>query len=121
MTNAEKYLKVSVDEFIKELGKHKIGSKLEKIPMLHLELMWENIKEFLNTECKPKLIENERFILRNFKKDYITLGRDKVGDLFIATERDEDGIRGRNDLAFEHNLFPFIKEGEEYPIEELLK
>lgn len=66
------------------------------------------------------LSEDERVILRNMPKEYKYISRQiETSDLFL-TER--KGGMGKGICIFEFNhLFQFIKNGEEYSLEELLK
>ena len=116
MTNAEKFLKDGVD--IKEIAN---GINEAVLDSYVDEDLVDSIYHWFETKAKPTLTVDERIILRNIKKDYTIVARDKAGNLFIATERDENGVRGHNALEFNRCLFQFIKNGEEYPIEELLK
>lgn len=104
MTNGDKYLKdgVDVEELRKEFEDWYAITRRANTPANYLV-------EFLNETVKPTLTEDEKVILRNIKDDYITIARDKAGELFIATERDENSIRGHNALEFKHDLFQFIK------------
>ena len=106
MTNAEKYLKdeVSVDDFLAEVIKHCSQSAKN------------SIETFLNDNSKPTLTEDERVILRNIKEEKI--GRLENGNLYVTS-----GNYGRKYayLRYFKHLFQFIKNGEEYSIEELLK
>jgi hypothetical protein len=105
MTNTEKYLKdgVSVEEFVNEF--HNFCAKQNNNNASSISL-----EQFLSRKATPTLTEDERVILRNIKKEYITILRDKAGYLGITTERDENGVRGYNALEFNRCLFPFIKE-----------
>ena len=83
------------------------------------ELLWER-KE-------PKLIEDEKVILRNLPKDYKWIARDKNGCLYVYASKPKKGIimwesDGLPMIPFDH-LFQFIqwKDDEPYSIEDLLK
>lgn len=119
MTNGEKYLKEGVDteEFIKELH---IFWWLNEYDVC------EGIRKFLSAEAKkkkPTLTEDERVILRNINKKYNYIGRHEdsifidAGKLYVSIRA---GAHGWSSLPCDH-LFQFIKNGEEYSIEELLK
>lgn len=114
MTNKDKLLRddVSVEEFAKEFEAFCIMMKEENIVMTYKEEM----KEFLNCEIKPTLTEDERVILRNIKNNK-AIGRDKDNCLYFVSKGDG---RFFVNSTFGH-LFQFIKEGEEYNIEELIK
>ena len=124
MTNAERYLKdgVKLEDFIDFVfneGNIRLDAKKDCSYIGVLDLLHLLQKPF--EQLKPTLTEDERVILRNIKKDYTIVARDKAGNLFIATERDENGVRGHNALEFNRCLFQFIKNGEEYEIKELLE
>ena len=104
-TISDKYLKenVSIDEFTFKFDEWHIKNS-------DIKGYGEALFRFLQESAKPTLTEDERVILRNLKKDYITLKRGKWGNLFIAKEPDENGVRETNYLEFKDNLFQFIKE-----------
>lgn len=111
MTNAEKYLKdgVSVKEFARVI--------LEETTF---DPKQEDIIAFLNKSCKPQLTEDERAILKNIDKQFIKIGRsDENSIYFVFEDLQETEVKYYADVFA--NVFQFIKNGEEYPIEELLK
>lgn len=118
MTNAEKYLKdeVSIRKFREELAQF-IFDELGFYDGTE-ETINEVIGDFLYTIEKPQLTEDERVILRNIHIGvFDKIGRAKNGNLFLTYEDDRD----TEDFWWCDHLFQFIKEGEEYEIEELLK
>lgn len=121
MTNAEKYLKdeVSVDKFIDDYLNFSISRTWERG-----ENSFDNItKKFFEARTQPTLTEDERVILRNIDTDfYKGIGREN-GTLYLVSTI-SNNFGGKNDrevfwYCF-HELFQFIKEGEEYEIAELL-
>ena len=125
MTNAEKYLKdgVSAREFREKLAQFIFGEvgfydgTEEAIDTV--------IGDFLDMIEKPILTEDERAILRNIDpNEYRYIAR-KGGGLFLRFKADIDGLKVVDTsymfgTIFKPNLFQFIKNGEEYSIEELL-
>ncbi len=112
MTNAEYFLKdeVSAREFREKLAQF----IFEEVGFY--EGTEEAIGDFLDMIKKPTLTEVERVILKNVEKKYVTVRR--IGwNIQVDTEDKEEFACI---CAFNH-LFKFIKEGEEYNIEELLK
>lgn len=116
MTNAEKYLKDGVD--IGQLAK-KLGFFLENT----CEFNWQDsIANYFKQKAKPTLTEDERAILSNIdENEYQKIARQDGALLLIG----ENAYGGRNSsfmfgIIFKSNLFQFIKNGEEYSIEELL-
>lgn len=107
MTNAEKYLKVSVNEFFSAI----IRSQIDIGGLYSLE-------KWLFDEAKPTLTEDERVILRNINANYIdTISRNSFGELILHYAGTDNEV----ELHYlKEGLFQFIKEGEEYPINELL-
>lgn len=106
MTRKDKFLKedVNVKEFIQEIE--------EELDLCGREF---NIERWLNEPIKPTLTEDEKVILRNIPKEFPTIARNSIGELSARNEK--HWIYAD---VFNH-LFQFIKEGEEYSIEELLK
>jgi hypothetical protein len=75
-------------------------------------------EEFMNQPVKPTLTEDEKAILRNIDKEYKGIGRMKdSGILYLEYKHTRDMVFDN----YFHHLFQFIKSGEEYEIEELLK
>lgn len=117
MTNAEKYLKDGVDEkdflcdymdFKKDSG---LGFDINSLGL------------FLQAQVKPLLTEDERVILKNIDQKYKFIGKNDKNFLYIRISVDNGNFVERLtglDFVFP-NLFQFIKNGEEYEIEELLK
>ena len=104
MTNADKYniSEVQADKMSDEFAEwHQNNSDVRGYG--------EALYRFFQAKVKPTLTEDEKVILKNIKDDYITIAKDKAGELFIATERDEYSIRGHNALEFKHDLFQFIQ------------
>lgn len=118
MTNAEKFLKDGVDKekFCYELARH-LNATVGNDEARTKEFM-AIVDYFLNCLCVPSLTKDERAILKGVNKKYYTvIGRDKDNDLYFG-----DNTRYGDKFVesiFGH-LFQFIKNGEEYPIEELL-
>ena len=126
MTNAEYYFKneVSAREFretlvqfiFEELGFYE-GTE---------EAIDEVIGDFLDMVEKPTLTGDERVILKNIDlQNFKAIGR--KDDYLYLRYRDYTFECGETDIKtltfwyMYHNLFKFIKNGEEYTIEELLK
>lgn len=116
MTNAEKYLKegVSVKEFASELT--------EQLYYYKPEYFEEEIHKFFNAPVQLTLTEDEKVILRNLRDNpkyikrrgkYYLLCYDKIDNL--------GGITNGHDITAFGHLFQFIKNEEEYKIEELFK
>lgn len=116
MTNDEKYLKDGVDEkdflcdymdFKKDSG---LGFDINSLGL------------FLQAKVKPTLTEAERVILENIQiagnKAECIERTTNTGYLRVYTQT-RYGIK-YEDLDIYSHLFQFIKNGEEYPIEELL-
>ena len=114
MTNAEKYLKDA--EALMELP-----SKLrDYIDSKHLGYVTATmITDFFVADAKPQLTEDERIILRNVGKDYQRIERDD--ECLWVRGVDADGFMATCYFKCYDHLFQFIKNGEEYSIEELLK
>lgn len=107
MTKKDEYLKDEVDSkyFATELYKFIHKSEYE-LSILNA------INTFLDSPAKPRLIEDEKAILRNLIKDKY-IARDKDGDLLIfenePTKEDINfGYSGYLMDVYNH-LFPFIK------------
>lgn len=114
MTNAEKYLKDGIDSIRPLLDKCREIGAIDSGREYRIEQM-------LKEQVKPTLSEDERVILRNIDKKYKYIGRTdydaKTQYLYVNVE---DGWKPHIMIEFDH-LFQFIQNGEEYPIEELLK
>ena len=120
MINAEKYLKdsVAITDFIIAFRKWYYGE--ERI----IRTADKDIENFLREKAKPTLTDDERVILRNIDEHYRYISREKGGDIrfSFANESFRRSVGCDSGLLFVYNhLFQFIKEGEEYSIEELLK
>ena len=114
MTNAEKFLKdgVKTRDFIDNMFSSQYPEEFEET----LYIDKASIICWLNNPAKPQLTEDERVILRNIPTNiYSKIYRDCDGCLSVA------GEEGYNGLFIYNHLFQFIKNGEEYSIEELLK
>lgn len=129
MTNYDKIKNMSIDEvanfILNSSGKvygWLINTYEEK------ESYVERIKEWLNQEAKPTLLEAERVILENIDKDYEWIARDEGGYLYIhQTKPSKVDCQWQNkerflDLESFNHLFQFIiwQDDEPYNIEELL-
>lgn len=118
MTNAEKYLKdhIIFTEFADNLAEYIVNSG-RKITDKH-DLKTETLY-FLTEERKPTLTEDERVMLRNiaYDSEYKYIYRN-LGMLYLS---ENERLTCVDRLPAMHHLFQFIKEGEEYSIEELLK
>lgn len=117
MIKAEKYLKdnVSVEEMKKDFFDYLISDGVYGCNSKNIVQKWE---DFLNMKIKPTLTEDERVILRNMTKPNIkAIGRSDSA-LYL-----QDNTGEKNFLMnyMYRDLFQFIKNGEEYFIEELLK
>lgn len=112
-TNAEIFLKegVSVEEYCKAIDNYVKGNGYSG----------RMSEEFLNAPVTPILTEDERVILRNIDtRQYPTIKRTKIGEIIVISN-----AKCGDDIicylyCYDH-LFQFIKNGEEYNIEELLK
>ena len=108
MTNAEKYLKDGVIY-------HNLSCEIALYISNSLKSgLVQNIDDFFKQQVKPTITDDERVILRNIPKEYQTIGRNSVGE--ISARNDNDWKYAD---VFNH-LFQFIKNGEEYNIQELL-
>jgi len=106
MTNAEKYLKDgSSRQFLTEFSKW-YYSKIRVLTNSDTVLA-----QFLAEKTKPTLTEEERAILKNLHEEYKTIKRNSSGYLYVGVDY----------FGMYDNIFQFIKNGEEYSIEELLK
>lgn len=112
MTNAEKYLKdeTNINELASKMCEKYYEDTSTTIPLL--------LCTFFDEEAKPTLTEDERVILE-FITNFDYIGRNEKG-LYYKLQ-DED-IKERTAVIYNltTNLFQFIKNGEEYSIEELL-
>lgn len=106
MTNAEKYLKDGLEN-IESL----IQDYFHFIGCIEDSNRYNTIYQFFLNEAKPTLTEDERVILRNLHEEYKHIRRNEMGNLYIGVDY----------FGMYDNLFQFIKNGEEYEIEELLK
>lgn len=97
--NCEKYLKdgVDIENFTNSLCGFDENWDLRNI-------MYSGIKNFLKKEAKPILTEDEKVILRNITKEYLTIARNFAGELSARNNDDWSYIE-----VFNH-LFQFIKE-----------
>lgn len=110
MTNSEKFLKDGVD--IKEIAN---GINEAYFDSYDEEDLVDCVYRWFETKTKPTLTEDERVILRNIRGYDIIKRKDNVLYLQQLTDIYVAGyFRG-----YDH-LFQFIKDGEEYSIEELL-
>lgn len=97
MTNAEKYLKVSINDFFSAI----IESQIDISGLYSLE-------KWLIDEAKPVLTEDERVILRNLPKEYKYIHRVK-NKRWLELSSDENDNGHLAPFAYDH-LFQFIKE-----------
>ena len=96
MTNAEKYLKVSVNEFFKAI----INSQIDIGGFYSLQ-------KWLLNEAKPTLTEDERVILNHINVyEFDKIARANNGDLYLHYREDKD----TEDFWWCNHLFQFIKE-----------
>ena len=109
MTNKDKYLKdnVSVEELIQNLTNY--INKTQKPT-------YEKIKNFFEQKAQL-LTEDERVILRSIDHDLRYIHRSNELLYFSCEKGHKLWLRS----PFGYSIFQFIKEGEEYSIEELLK
>lgn len=119
MTNGKKYLKdlVDVEELIEQMAEkmtNKYGRPFYK----------EDAKRFFEEEyqkIQPTITADESVILRKMKSEYKYIGKKYFfGTEFLYVSCKEEGDDFTTLTPFDH-LFQFIKVGEEYEIEELLK
>ena len=117
MTNAEKFLKegVSAIEFRKKLAQF-IFEELGFYDGTE-EAIDEVIGDFLDMIEKPQLTEDERVILKYIDGEYTHIQR--ADGLWIVHY--EESIAQLMSFEMYSHLFQFIKNGQEYSIEELLK
>lgn len=115
MTNKDKFLQkgVSVEEFAKEFEEFCVMMKEENIVMTYKQEM----EEFLNCKIQPTLTEDERVILKNIDTDYYPTIKKINKTLYIV---DKEDMYKEIEYMFKDHIFQFIKEGEEYSIEELI-
>lgn len=108
MTNKDKFLRdgVSVEEFIQKLTNH--INKTQKST-------YEKIKEFLEQPAQI-LTEDERVILWSIDHDLKYIHRSNELLYFSCEKGHKLWLRS----PFGYSKFQFIKEGEEYSIQELL-
>lgn len=112
MTNADYYLKEGVD--IGELARN-LGFFLENT----IEFSWQDsIVDYFKQNAKPTLTEDERVILRNINCRYNRIRKVKEPD-HLQLQIFDKYDKVWEIFTFNH-LFQFIKDGEEYSIEELL-
>jgi hypothetical protein len=115
MTNAEKFLKDGVD--VKQFA--------EMIDTAYVKAdkyadVCESTINWLKQPAKPTLTEDEKAILRNIDtKMWNTILREN-GEITFAYKLSK-GYRSLGRCEWFSHLFQFIKNGEEYPIEKLLK
>ena len=116
MTNKDRFLRdgVSVEEVANEFEKFCVMLNEQDIVSTYKQEM----KQFLNCEINPKLTEDEIAILRNIPKEYEKIRRIEDGEILYLEYKH---TRDMNFDNYFHHLFQFIKNGEEYEIEELLK
>lgn len=132
MTNAEKYLKdgEDVDELVKELEDYIDKKYKEEYEWFHNVPLYRYLNDFfnidLNKPIKPTLTEDERVILRNIDlRNFKAIGR-KDDYLYLrytdyCYDYGETDVKTLTFWYMYHDLFKFIKNGEEYSIDELLK
>lgn len=65
----------------------------------------------MNEQAKSTLTEDEKVILGNLHEEYKHIKRNEMGNLYVGVDY----------FGMYDNLFQFIKNGEEYSIEKLLK
>lgn len=119
MTNAEKYLKDGIDleEFSKSIMTWYFGNYAKANDFARIKNWAEHKIETL-TEDEKVILRNTTANTCNAKNHYITRTK---GSGRVRIKFKEDGEEGYFNFAGFDHLFQFIKEGEEYPIEELLK
>ena len=128
MTNAEKYIgdEDIIDQFIYELSNY----MFEKLGWYEGDVynLKKTIECFFKSNIKLQLTEDERVILRNIKNNdfgkYIGRGdssRENTPVYYNLYLRGDDESKAYAIGTIYNHLFQFIKDGEEYPIEELLK
>lgn len=115
MTNAERFIgdEDLIDTFIDEFNEFACKQDWD----LEYHCLKERLVEFFKQEVKPTLTEDERAILRHLKGFYY-IYRANTGEL-EATNKEHTWCG--YELYFDDDVFQFIKDGEEYSIEELLK
>lgn len=117
MTYADKYLKDGVDvkEFNKELFKNCVTGELFNYINTTAVINW------LNSEVKPTLSEDEKVILKHINKRFNTIQRNDFGYLILT----ENGCKSIGEamcsFSFYNDLFQFIEKGEQYKISDLLE
>lgn len=114
MTNAEKYRLSGIEayELSRELGEYlTIEKKAEGVFV-------SDINSFFAKATKSTLTEDEKVILRYIDGEYTHIQR--ADGLWLIHYEDEYMVHQMPFEMYSH-LFQFIKNGEEYSIEELLK
>lgn len=109
MTNAEKYLKDGVD-----IGQ--LAREITELSWSNDDCLEDNITLYFRRQVKLTLTEDERVILRNIPIEYTIIRRNEWCDLEFVRED-----RAYRSCYLLSHLFHFIKNGEEYSIEDLLK
>jgi hypothetical protein len=111
MTNAEKYLKdgVRIYDFLVNYAKWYVDKH-------HRLVVTTPLEDFLRDECKPTLSEDEKVILSNLCNCIIKIGRYDNRICLIDRENLHEEL-----WYLQDGLFPFIQEGEEYKISDLLE
>jgi len=116
MTNAEKYLKdeVNILELWENFSDYYYKNKDKESDVA------KAFKFFFCEQATPTLTEDERVILRNIDTKFYKIGRTDDNIIYFIFEE----ITGKEAKYYANvfdNIFQFIKNGEEYSIEELLK
>lgn len=123
MTNADYFLKEGIN--VDELADKFIDFCMQPTRTQTTSYM-QDLKDFFKAQWQFMLTEDERVILKNIDlQNFKAIGR-KDGYLYLRYEHycieyGETDIKTLTFWYMYHNLFKFIKEGEEYSIEELLK
>ena len=125
MTNKDKFLRdgVDLDDFANEMSSN-FGIATQRSQSDYDVILYlTDVKKWLKAKVKPTLTEDERVILRNIKirginAEYIERTRN-TGYLRVGSRSGAAGVDVANIDMYSH-MFQFIKEGEEYSIEELL-
>ena len=117
MTNAEKYLKDGVDkkEFATAIAKRQTWWSSDA--QEHFAGIVNDLIMFFDEEAQCTLTKEEKIILKNINYTFNAIKRNDYGFLELY-----DICLGEwKECQFRDDLFRFIKEREEYLIEELLK
>lgn len=115
-TNADVFLNsnVSIKDLTNAMAQYSPIRDYIKKDTIILDL----IEMFLEEDARPNLSEDEKCILNNIGNSFTTIFRTTSGVLGLGCEDDGTSVKLNQ---FKDHLFKFVKDGEAYNIEELLK